>query len=222
MKKFNLFILIAVFTLVSFSLSPSLFAEESTEESTEEQKEEMQENKRGQIEDYKNQLKEQKQEFVDNRVQNRCERAGKIIDNRIENYRNNESAHISVFNNLVTRVENLVTNLKNAGYSGDNLTKLENDLVTLEQKVKAFSDTYGKYISELEDTKDLACGESDGDYLDAVKNAQGDLTDLRLAAQDIRSFYIGTIKPDMLAIRQQIVSEKIDQKNDNESVESTN
>ncbi len=229
MKKLHLSLLISVFTLISFSVSPLIFAEtptidqqvemqKSKQNQIEEHKAQLREEKQDQIDAYKNQLKEQKQ----NIVQNRCEKISKFIDNRVENYRNNEDAHINVFNNLVTRVKNLITNLKKAGYTGDNLTKLEGDLVTLEQKVKDFNDTYSTYISELKDTKNFACGESAGDYLTTIKNAQGDLTDLRLAAQDIRSFYIGTIKSDMFAIRQQVASEKTDQNNDDKSTESNN
>lgn len=133
-------------------------------------------------------------------VQARCDLINSRIDLRINNFNANKETHIQRYQNIKTNVTNLVTYLKSKGYD---TSKLETDLATLNTMVVTFGTDYSSFITKLEAAKQFTCGQSDGQFKAKIEEARAQLTIARTQAKDIRVFIVGTIRPDLQALRNQ-------------------
>ncbi|MEK7595210.1 MAG: hypothetical protein AAB443_01260 [Patescibacteria group bacterium] len=156
-------------------------------------KDEYQQNK----ENFKQEKKELKEQFVENK----CDVATKRIDTKINAFDQNKARHIERYNLLKDKIKNFIDRAKAKGL---NTSKLEADLATLDEKIKKFATDYANYIKELRDTKAFACGNSEGQFKQALSEAREAMKKVHEDAKDIRHFYTQTIKEDLKALRQQL------------------
>lgn len=144
--------------------------------------------------------REQIQQNVQERVANRCERVTERINNRIGQYDENKQKHINRYEALSDKVTALVARLDEKGYD---TAKIKTDLQTLDGMIREFAGTYTSFINKLKDAKTYACGNSEGQFREAVEEALELLRDSRQQAKDIADFLKTTIKQDLQDLRNQ-------------------
>lgn len=125
------------------------------------------------------------------------------IQNRITSFNENKEGHIVRYSTLKDRLLQKLDNWEDMGYDID---QLREDYSELDEKVKKFATDYTTYISELEDTQNLACNSSSGEFADALSGTRDALRIVREDARAIRQFYQNTIRPHILELRDQIPS----------------
>ena len=140
----------------------------------------------------------------------------KNVESRIEAKLNKyESGNISVedvHKRLKTRLGNLATKLENNGIDA---SKLKSDLATLNEKIDKVASDYDAFILALKETKNYACGESQGQFREKLQAAKKLLVTVRKDRQDTRNFIVNTIIPDIKALREQL-EDKIQEQNNNQ------
>jgi uncharacterized membrane protein len=140
-------------------------------------------------------------------TQEHCTLVNQRITTRINNFTKNEGSDKTVFGNVYQRLLNIATRLK-----GDNLdtTTLTNDLSILKTKIDKVSTDYASFISALQaltSSTGPTCGQSQGQFADQLASARTILLTVRQDRLDVRSYILNTIKPDILALRQQLVKQ---------------
>jgi hypothetical protein len=139
----------------------------------------------------------------------RCKNIQTRLETRINRYENNGQMFETVFGNMLARMQRLSDRLKAKGID---VSKLEADLITLNGKInKLFSDQES-FMLTLEAAKSITCSEVDRENSTETKTKIGEarkvFQTLHEDRLDIRNFFKETIKPDILAIRQQIASQE--------------
>jgi hypothetical protein len=143
-----------------------------------------------------NELKVQKQELIDDR----CNQITERVNQKIENYNKNHSNHKGIYSNIQVRLKNLIEKGEAAGYD---VSKLKEDLETLNTKVENFQDAYTAFIAKLGETKEHQCGNSQGEFVRTMQQTRTELQRVRESISDIRSFYENTIRPHVLELKEQ-------------------
>jgi hypothetical protein len=133
-------------------------------------------------------------------AEEKCARITQNIENRTKGFDENKDRHYEAYKNLKDRMEKFVAKLTEKGYD---VTELKADLVVLNSKIQKFADDYAAYQAKLGETKDYACGHSDGDFKAKLQEARVILKTVREDSKDIKNYYLNTIKPDLKAIRAQ-------------------
>ncbi|MDP1833727.1 MAG: hypothetical protein U0944_00425 [Candidatus Moranbacteria bacterium] len=203
MKKNLLFALVAV----SLMMSSAAYAEEEIEtqktngQIRQENREEIRAGKKTAIEDQKG---EQQQKREETREQ-RCARIQERIANGSTDADNRKEKHMSVYGNMVDRISKFITRLADDDYD---VSKIQADLAVLEEKIQKFSDDYATQVAKIGDTKNLACGQSDGDFKNGLVEARAMMKNVRADAADIREYMLKTVRPDIQALRGQKVKAK--------------
>lgn len=134
--------------------------------------------------------------------QTTCNNKKNKIQTRIDNFTARKEEHLETYTKLKDRLALKIEDWKNMGYD---VEQLEEDAVQLQDKVQKYSNDFSSYIKELNDVLDLACEDAD-DYKDALQEARDALKEVRDDVRDIRQFYQNTIRPHILALRDQIPS----------------
>ncbi len=124
------------------------------------------------------------------------------IEKRLENFDSKKAKHVEIYTKLKDRLSEKLTSWKEAGYDTD---KLESDLKELGTKINKFNTDFKAYIDKLTSTKDLAC-DTGTNYSASLKEAKNLLKTVRTDVVDIRTYYQKTIRPDIVALKQQKIS----------------
>jgi hypothetical protein len=69
-------------------------------------------------------------------------------------------------------------------------------------------------LNALEEAKTLPCANYEGKFLGELKEAKDEWTAVRASHQTIRDFYSNQIKPDLKALREQLVEQNLENKED--------
>lgn len=199
MKKKLLFSMFAVALLAPLNLAFALTPEE-IQAQRDENRQAIQEQREADIEAAKA-AKEQ-------RIEARCNNIQTRLETRINRYENNGQMFETVFGNMLARITRLSERLEAKGVD---VSTLKTDIATLEIKInKLFSDQ-DTFMQTLEDAKAVTCTEADQTNSE-IKGKMGEartvLQTLHQDRLDIRSYFKETIKPDVLAIRQQLASQE--------------
>lgn len=146
------------------------------------------------------QKKEERQAQKQEKLEQRCSIVEEKINIKVSRFENNKVRRVNAYNNLRNRVSKFIDKLSSQGYD---VSKLKSDLVTLDEKIKKFSSDYASYITLLKSTKDYACGQSEGQFKGKLSEARKQLQIVHQSALEVRSYFQGTIRPDIQAIRAQ-------------------
>ena len=157
--------------------------------------------KRGQFKGERQNIKDQKQQ----NAQAHCDLINQRITERLNNFQSKQNGDETIFGNIYQRLTNIATRLK-----GDNLdtTKLTADLATLKMKIDKVNTDYASVISALKETQGLTCGQSQGQFMGKLGVARQILQTVRQDRLDVRSYIQGTVRPDIMALRQQLVKQE--------------
>ncbi|MCX6763847.1 MAG: hypothetical protein NTZ97_03925 [Candidatus Moranbacteria bacterium] len=146
----------------------------------------------------KDQLKEQRQK----NIEDKCKLVGDRITERLNNFQNKQNSDTTIFGNVKGRLDNLAVRLKNKGLD---TSKLETDLKTLADKITKVNTDYASVISSLKDTENFTCGNSQGQFMGKLGAARSILMAVRQDRLAVKEYIKNTIRPDILALRQQLV-----------------
>lgn len=138
-------------------------------------------------------------------IGNACQVMTQKIDINVTKFDNNKSRHDKVFNGMETKMGSIIKSLEAKGVDVGNLKA---DLAVLSEKVDKFEIDYQAYHEILRATKEFACGQSSGNFVNKVAEARKLLPALRKDILDIRSFYQNTIRPDIIALRNELKAMK--------------
>ncbi|MFA7209068.1 MAG: hypothetical protein WC120_02165 [Parcubacteria group bacterium] len=149
--------------------------------------------------------KEERQQNREETREQRCARIQERIDNGSANIGNRKEKHMSVYGNMVDRISKFMAKLEDKGYD---VSKIQSDLAVLKEKIQKFSDDYAAQAAKIGDTKNLVCGQSDGEFKSGLVEARAMMKTVRADAADIRNYMLKTVRPDIQALRGQKVEAK--------------
>lgn len=130
----------------------------------------------------------------------RCTRLTQNIDRRINRFNGNKERHINQYNTAKQRLSQLVTKLQQKGYD---VLQLQADSKIWDGKIQKFASDYVVVINTLNETKNVACGQSDGAFRSSLKQARQQIVVVHQDSIDARTYYQTVIKADIQALRDQ-------------------
>lgn len=137
------------------------------------------------------------------RMETRCN----LIESRIQlittRYEANKQRHIDRYQKLKSNVTSLVSKLE-ANNPGYDLGELKSDLTELDELIRKFGSEYNTSIGLLNETKALACGESEGAYLAKLGEVKAQNLKVRQVVLDTRNFVQSDLRPTIQQIREDL------------------
>ncbi|MFW5702385.1 MAG: hypothetical protein ACOCXP_00260 [Candidatus Dojkabacteria bacterium] len=209
--KLNNFIAVVFFLgliLTTTMLSVSAESEptgqtESTESvvtSESETVEQIQEERQQRIQETQQQAAERQEQRAEN-LEARCEITTGRINNVTARYSENRLRYTNRYERLITRLENLNNYLNEQGIDSGELTS---QIERLKELQVEFDSEIGAAIAHLEDSKQFACGQSEGAFRNELQNARQDLLQGRSSAVEINQYFQNTVVPQLQLIRDSI------------------
>ncbi|EKE10667.1 MAG: hypothetical protein ACD_15C00217G0015 [uncultured bacterium] len=194
MKK-NL-LLLAIFSLLSFAGASSAQAIMTEEERTA---------KKSEIKAAREEKREEMIQKKEEKVEKRCAKVQEKIQSRIENFGDGKEKHMAVYKNMVDRISKFIERLSAEGYD---TSKVKADLEVLKGKIEKFSTDKDARLARLDETKNYACGKSDGEFKAKLAEARTALKLVHADAADIRKYMLNTVRPDIQALKKQKIETK--------------
>lgn len=134
----------------------------------------------------------------------RCGKIEENVQNKIDKFDENKVKHIEIYTKLRDRLSGRITAWKDKGYD---VSALETNLKTLDEKISKYKTDYATFILKLKDTQKYNCGESEGSFVSALNLAKKELKNVRQDTADIRSYYQNEIRQNILDLREQNLEE---------------
>lgn len=155
------------------------------------------------MEERKAQAEEKKAELEakrDEMVEQRCEVLEKRFETRIARYENNQAGVERLRERVVALVEKVIEKAKEEGLETAAVERALEEFKALIAEAEA---VYAEHISELSQTQEYACGESEGQFKSRLEEARATLKEVRDAVLAARSYYQTELKPALQALRSQ-------------------
>lgn len=127
-----------------------------------------------------------------------CERVSTRIDRHLERYEERKDDFEERVNRVIERLKSINQKLKDRGCD---TSQLEADYQSLGSQFSVWVNEYNAFINLLNESKTLACGESQGAYRDKVNQARNQLRTVREQATEMRNFYGETIRPNIETLK---------------------
>jgi len=199
-KIVGIFVFSALVMLTGVAFADNTVDSNSTKKMSAQEKQdtltEIRKEKQAEVENKKAEMQEKREESLEEK----CLRIQEKVQERSGNLEDAKEKHMAVYENMTERISKFIEKLSTDGYD---VAKIEADLVVLQEKIQSFSDDFAAQSSKLAETKDLACGHSDGEF-------KGKLIEARLAvkmshtdAMEIRKYVQNTLRVDIQALRSQ-------------------
>lgn len=190
------YIAVSILLLVLTFLLPTLVSAEENESMREKNKEKL-ELKKAEVEE---RLQEKKEKMVENR-EKRCEVIESRVAEKITKYEENKSRNIGWYKEFTDKLTTAAKKLEDKGLD---VNKLREDLKEFDKMVDEYVSLYEDFIASLKNSQQYACGESEGAFKDAVKDA---IAKHKLAVQkrkEIFEFYKNVVREDIRALRESL------------------
>lgn len=130
----------------------------------------------------------------------RCTTLTQNIDRRISRFNNNKERHMNQYNTAKQRLSQLTEKLQKQGYD---VSQLQADGQTWDTKIQKFATDFTVFINKLTETKNAACGQSEGTFRTLMNQARQQVKIVHQDSVDARTYYQTVIKADIQAIRDQ-------------------
>lgn len=108
----------------------------------------------------------------------RCTIAQARLNTRITKVDKVKTAQTKVYNDLLARVDLTITSAEAVSYDVSDLTAARN---TASEAIQAFTTKSSEYTTSLMETKNLSCGESNGEFVSSLASSRKDLIETRQA-----------------------------------------
>jgi hypothetical protein len=145
----------------------------------------------------------------------KCEAVQSKVEKQIKTFEANKEKHVTSYNKIKDKLQKFINRLDDKGYD---TSKLKEDLIAFDAKLKNFGSDYATYISLLRETEDYTCDRSAAEFKAKLQTARDQLKKVHDDAVDIRTFYAKTFRQDILALKEQ----KPKTENDEEESENDN
>lgn len=153
------------------------------------------------------QINEQRTENREQNMEQRCAAVQNRIAERNSKFEENKSKHTAVYNNMTDRISKFITRLSGEDYD---VSKIQADLTILKEKISKIEVNLAAQNSKLNETKEFACGHSEGDFKDKLTKTKTMMASIHQEAMDIRMFVQTTLRADIQSLRNQKIEEKKD------------
>lgn len=150
----------------------------------------------------RDEIKEKREEKIEERKNRFCNRVEAKIRNRVSNFKNHQKRRVNRHTRIVERITSLANNLDDKGY---NTAQLRTHLKTYEGKIDEYEEEYEVFIEELSTSEKYTCGESEGKFVDQIKQARIKLGITRQKRAQIWEYYNQVIKKDLEELKNQQV-----------------
>ena len=134
-------------------------------------------------------------------VENRCQRVTTRVENTTNRLTGSENVRQNRHQKVIDHLNTIITKVEAAGINAD---KLKADLTELTAKRDTWQTEYTKLLEKLAATKQFACGNSEGQFVAAVKAARDQRLVMHQANLAFWNYVRTTVKPDIKAIRQEL------------------
>ncbi|MFZ5392281.1 MAG: hypothetical protein ACOZAR_03780 [Patescibacteria group bacterium] len=131
----------------------------------------------------------------------RCSMITTRIETSIARFDNNKDRHVQTYQEVKQDINDMIVIWKAAGLD---TTKLEQDLQTFDQMILDLVSDYSAFIAKLGQTKDLACGEAEGQFKDVLNEARVLMKVVHQDILEIRNFYQTVIRVDLSILESQM------------------
>ncbi len=156
--------------------------------------------RRDQVDAARDDLRQQRDELQDKG----CERVELEIETRMARYDNNQGRNDRRFELLQTRLTKAAAAFAEQGYD---TTALESATAELLTKIVQNRAEYATFITMLESAQEYACGESEGQFRQAMEDARMQLREVRQATAEIRNQYQTEVRSALVDLREQLAGD---------------
>lgn len=130
-----------------------------------------------------------------------CTRVTTHVETLKTRLTNDENIRLNRHQNVIDRLNTIIARLKANNINSDKLTA---DVAALTEKKAKWQTEYTLLLSKLDATKQYACGASQGQYVQAVKDARAQRLVMHNANMDFWNYVRNTVRPDIQTIRTQL------------------
>lgn len=152
------------------------------------------------------------------KLKTRCKPAQTIVKNVGERFNTKAPGRAKIYDELVTRLNSLVTKLKAKGVD---TTELEQEISMLQTKVTLFNTDLAAYKQALSDLRDVDCVTDPTAFKAALEAARTAHDKVIKDAADVKAYVKDTIKPTLQKIRS-VLEEQEKAPEDSSKKEGTN
>jgi maltooligosyltrehalose synthase len=139
-------------------------------------------------------------------TQQRCQNIQTRISDRISRFNGDKSNVGDKFGDMVARLQQLSTNLSAKGVD---VTQLNANIATLQTKINQVLSDQSALVSALQTLQGEAptmCGTSHGQFMSDLMADRQNILKLQQDRLAVRTFFVGTIQPELMAIRQSLAT----------------
>lgn len=140
------------------------------------------------------------QQQAQERITAKCEMVTLRTETIIARYDNNKERHVNNYTRIKDRTAALMDKLDTKGYD---TSVVRADLNQLDSYIKEFASEYTSFANKLRESKELACGESEGAFKNKLTEARAELAKARETSLQTRNFVQTKLRPDIQALRNQ-------------------
>jgi hypothetical protein len=134
-------------------------------------------------------------------VESVCTRITSHVETLKTRLTNDENIRLNRHQGVIDRVNTIIARLKANNMNADKLTA---DVTALMEKKAKWQTEYTLLLTKLDATKQYACGASQGQYVQAVKDARAQRLVMHNANMDFWNYVRNTVRPDIQTIRTQL------------------
>lgn len=137
-------------------------------------------------------------------IAQRCTRVEARVNEIIDRYNTNRNRHVARYEAIADKITALIERLEEAGYDTTLIRDILNRIVAEKQ---SFVANYTDFVAEMEEAKQHACGESEGQFVDALARGRAKLVEARQDSIDARNLVSEELKQALEDLREQISAE---------------
>lgn len=134
-------------------------------------------------------------------TEEKCLRVQERIQNKEGNLEQVKEKHMSVYANMVERVQKFIDRFKTAGLS---TAEIEADLAILQNKIEEFKTAHANYSAKFKESKTAACDDAEGELRGKLVDARAELKITHDIAADIREYMRTVILVDLKELKAQM------------------
>lgn len=120
------------------------------------------------------------------------------IQNRINEFNENKDGNVERYREAKQRISDLISKLENQGVD---VAQLKEDLNTFDSMITKYASIYADLINSLKNTTQYVCGESQGQFKEAMDMARQKHQEVVAQRQSIHDYYKNTLKEDIQALK---------------------
>jgi hypothetical protein len=135
------------------------------------------------------------------RIKEKCKAAQTILSSYNTKIKNIDTKRAEVYNNIVSQLTTLVTNLKAKNID---TTQLQTEIDNLKTKIATFNMDVSNYQQDVSDASLADCVSDPTAFQASLQAARTDQLKVRQDAEEIRTYVNQTIKPTLVTIKKNL------------------